>query len=1471
MTSLTASTVSSPLSHQFPWHPFPLLTMLMTFFNYSASTILISSTFAFVLSLPLSLLLGIPLDPVALTEALPFLVITVGFDKPLRIARAVFSHPNFAPNSGIATPARRGSMLSSPTPSALKSTANSAKTAAQVVREAVDSVGPGVVRDYAIEIAVLGVGAASGVGGLKEFCALAALILACDCAALFTFYVAILNVMTEVNRIKTLRSAKRSERAPVQDPQPIQKRISNTLFGVKGSGADEVESPAARLKLLLIVAFLSLHVLNLCTTLTPATALKRHTYFSHIQRTAQQPSARVDLSSPIIAAALNQIVNDAGGEALLVRAGPPVHVKVIAPLASMKLNASSKDIQFDRPQGRFDSFMSEWSTLVGDPILSKWIVLALAVSVFLNGYLLKGIGSGAAGHGFHVKSPGVVTFAGAVDYAAKEEDNEPKPIANGRGNGALQVDTGSNVPVPVPEPSPSPEPVPREREEVVVNTPLGTPSGDKPSIGRREYDEVLQIFEAEGPSNLTDEEVILLGQRGKIAPYALEKVLGDFERAVRIRRALISRSSATKTLENSALPMKDYDYSRVQGACCENVVGYMPIPVGIAGPLIIDGESYPIPMATAEGTLVASTSRGCKALNAGGGVTTVLTQDAMTRGPAIEFPSITLAAQAKRWVDSPKGAAILREAFDSTSRFARLQKLKTTIAGRTLYVRFATSTGDAMGMNMISKGTEKALETMSEYFPEMNVLALSGNYCTDKKPAAINWIEGRGKSVVAEAVIPGKVVRSVLKTTVADLVNLNIKKNLIGSAMAGSIGGFNAHAANILTAMFLATGQDPAQNVESSNCITLMEAINGGEDLLMTCSMPSIECGTVGGGTILEPQGAMLDMLGLRGAHPTSPGHNARRLARVISAAVMAGELSLMSALAAGHLIKAHMAHNRSAPATPLASRPMTPMFAPLSGLPSRNGSVSNGIPGKEGGGPLMPHLTDDEVVKAVRRPSFHQSPGTSRRGSGSITTPSGMTVAYHTRTQDGTDLPHATKKTMTDHLRKYESLFTLTPQRMRMIVDSFDETLEKGLAEYDQVVPMIPAFVFGWPHGQEAGDFLAVDLGGTNLRVCLVTLLTNGKFEITQTKYRLTEEQKQEDGEKLFDFCAECLKTFIQSHLGEGLQLGPDGTLPLGFTFSYPCAQDRIDHGKLIRWTKGFGAPNTEGHDVAEMFRKSLEKAKVPIKLTALINDTTGTLIASSYVNPRTKIAVILGTGCNAAYMEKVSNIPKIKHLGLPDDELMAINCEWGAFDSFEHQHLPRTKYDVIVDETSNKPGEQAFEKLISGRYLGEILRLIICELIDEGVLFLGQNTYKIEKAYSFDTAFLSLMESDPTDELLTVVGIFTHFYGIETTLAERQFFRALAKLVGRRAARLSACGIAALVTKGGYLDEGCSVAADGSLYSKYPGFAERVHEALTDIFGDKGKNIITHHAEDGSGMGAALIAAMTAERRAKQLYNHC
>ncbi|KAI9606557.1 hypothetical protein H4Q26_006091 [Puccinia striiformis f. sp. tritici PST-130] len=181
----------------------------------------------------------------------------------------------------------------------------------------------------------------------------------------------------------------------------------------------------------------------------------------------------------------------------------------------------------------------------------------------------------------------------------------------------------------------------------------------------RSLDQTLEIFNDHsldrGPSKLSDEELIVLVQHGKVAAYALEKVLKDFTRAVRIRRALISRASLTKTLETSGLPYLHYDYSLVMGQCCENVVGYIPIPLGIAGPLRIDGVAFPIPMSTTEGALVASTSRGCKALNAGGGVTTVVTADGMTRGPALEFPNLIMAAQAKSWGNPRKVESNLKK------------------------------------------------------------------------------------------------------------------------------------------------------------------------------------------------------------------------------------------------------------------------------------------------------------------------------------------------------------------------------------------------------------------------------------------------------------------------------------------------------------------------------------------------------------------------------------------------------------------------------------------------------------------------------------------------------------------------------------------------------------------------------------------------------------------------------------------
>lgn len=317
-----------------------------------------------------------------------------------------------------------------------------------------------------------------------------------------------------------------------------------------------------------------------------------------------------------------------------------------------------------------------------------------------------------------------------------------------------------------------------------------------------------------------------------------------------------------------------------------------------------------MPLGTTEGALIASTQRGAKAISMCGGASTVVLNDGITRGPVVQMPNAKRAGALKQWLSEHENYAKVASVFNSTSRFARLVELKVGVAGRKVFIRFKCVTGDAMGMNMITKATDAAILYLRGVFADMNVLSLSGNYCVDKKPSAMNWIEGRGKSVVTDCVISKDVVHNVLKTNVDDIVQVNMDKNLIGSAMAGSIGGFNAHASNIVTAVFLATGQDCAQNVESSNCITLMEKTPDG-DLYMSVTMPSIEVGTVGGGTNLAPQAACLEMLGIKGPHAVTPGANAQQLARVVAATVLAGELSLMSALAANHLLQAHIALNR--------------------------------------------------------------------------------------------------------------------------------------------------------------------------------------------------------------------------------------------------------------------------------------------------------------------------------------------------------------------------------------------------------------------------------------------------------------------------------------------------------------------------------------------------------------------------------
>lgn len=412
----------------------------------------------------------------------------------------------------------------------------------------------------------------------------------------------------------------------------------------------------------------------------------------------------------------------------------------------------------------------------------------------------------------------------------------------------------------------------------------------------------------------------------------------------------------------------------------------------------------------------------------------------------------------------------------------------------------------------------------------------------------------------------------------------------------------------------------------------------------------------------------------------------------------------------------------------------------------------------------------------------------------------------------------------------------------------------------------MIPGWVMEFPTGKESGDYLAIDLGGTNLRVVLVKLSGNHTFDTTQSKYKLPHDMRTtQHQEELWSFIADCLRDFMV----EQELLNTKDTLPLGFTFSYPASQNKINEGILQRWTKGFDIPNVEGHDVVPLLQNEISKRELPIEIVALINDTVGTLVASYYTDPETKMGVIFGTGVNGAFYDVVSDIEKLEGKladDIPRDSPMAINCEYGSFDN-EHLVLPRTKYDVDVDEQSPRPGQQAFEKMTSGYYLGELLRMVLIDLNKKGLMLKGQDLTKLSKPYIMDTSYPARIEEDPFENLEDTDDIFQKDFGIKTSLPERKLIRRLCELIGTRAARLAVCGIGAICQKRGYKTG--HIAADGSVYNLYPGFKAAAAKGLRDIYGWTGDAtndpIKIVPAEDGSGAGAAVIAALSERRIAE------
>ncbi|KAI9346648.1 hexokinase-domain-containing protein [Pilaira anomala] len=457
--------------------------------------------------------------------------------------------------------------------------------------------------------------------------------------------------------------------------------------------------------------------------------------------------------------------------------------------------------------------------------------------------------------------------------------------------------------------------------------------------------------------------------------------------------------------------------------------------------------------------------------------------------------------------------------------------------------------------------------------------------------------------------------------------------------------------------------------------------------------------------------------------------------------------------------------------------------------------------------------------------------------------------------TQVEHELPHIDgTPEQQEMMHKLFHQFNLTTDKARIIIEQFVEEMKKGLDHEGATVPMIPSFVTGRPTGEEKGKYLALDLGGTNLRVCEFELKGNGEFSVHQQKYVVAEELKTGDMRRLCDFIADCVDNFITEYGTHHIQ----DKLQLGFTFSFPVNQTDINRGTLMHWTKGFNCSNAINKDVVIMLQDSFLRKNISVHVAALVNDTVGTLMANAYRHPQTSMGIILGTGTNAAYYEKLSNIKKWRG-GEQVFEEMVVNMEWGAFD-LERRVLPMTMYDNKLDRKSINPRQQLFEKMISGMYLGEIVRNAMLHMVDQLALFNGQSSVTLNKQWGFETAYMSTMVVDESENLEKIRHILEETLLIPpTTLGDRQIVKHICIAVGRRAARLSACGVAAVLAHTGELEKGANVAIDGSVYEFFPNFQNYLVDTLDELFGTEvAKGIHFSLARDGSGFGAAMIAMM-------------
>ncbi|XP_025059319.1 putative hexokinase HKDC1 isoform X1 [Alligator sinensis] len=421
-------------------------------------------------------------------------------------------------------------------------------------------------------------------------------------------------------------------------------------------------------------------------------------------------------------------------------------------------------------------------------------------------------------------------------------------------------------------------------------------------------------------------------------------------------------------------------------------------------------------------------------------------------------------------------------------------------------------------------------------------------------------------------------------------------------------------------------------------------------------------------------------------------------------------------------------------------------------------------------------------------------------------------------------------------------------------LMTRFQTEMVKGLGRDTNptaAVKMLPTFVRSIPDGSEKGDFLALDLGGSKFRVLKVKVSEDGKQNVQMESqfYPTPKEIIHGNATELFDYVADCLEDFMENKNIKHKKL------PIGFTFSFPCKQAKLDEGVLLSWTKHFKARGVQETDVVSSLRNALRKHKdVHADVLALVNDTVGTMMTCGYDDQRCEVGVIIGTGTNACYMEEMSHIDLVEG----DEGRMCINTEWGAFGDDGSLEDIRTEFDREIDLGSINPGKQLFEKMISGLYLGELVRLILLKMAKEGLLFNGEIATALRTKGKIETKHVAAMEKykeglSNTKEILMELGLFP---SEEDCVAVQH----VSTIVSFRSANLCAAALAAILTR---LRENkklmrlrTTVGMDGTLYKTHPQYAKRLHKVVRRLVPNCDVRFLL--SESGSGKGAAMVTAV-------------